>query len=167
MRNTVPKQALEQQDPIAPVILIVEDHPPTLKVVQELLSAAFPACRLLAAGSAEQALELCVQSSPHVVIMDIVLPGMDGIEATRRIKSLRPATSVVMHSGNDLDIYRQASAAAGASEFVTKNRTFNDMVPAISALLPPGTSRSARQDFPTDTPPGTGLTRPTWGLGKR
>lgn len=137
---------MKQQNSIAPAILIVEDHPPTLKVVQELLSAAFPACRLLAAGSAEQALELCAQTPPHVVIMDIVLPGMDGIEATRRIKSLLPDTCVVMHSSHDLDIYRQASAAAGASGFVTKNRTFDDLIPAVNALLPtvlprPGGSR--------------------------
>ena len=133
---------MKQQNSIAPAILIVEDHPPTLAVVQELLLAAFPACRLLAAGSAEQALELCARTPPHVVIMDIVLPGMDGIEATRRIKSLLPDIRVVMHSSHDLEIYRQASAAAGASGFVTKNRTFDDLVPAISALLPPGSPRS-------------------------
>ena len=133
---------MKQQNSIAPAILIVEDHPPTLGVVQELLSAAFPACRLLAAGSAEQALELCAQTPPHVVIMDIVLPGMDGIEATRRIKSLLPDTCVVMHSSHDLEMYRKASAAAGASGFVTKYRTFDDLVPAISALLPTGSPRS-------------------------
>lgn len=120
----------------APVILlIVDDYLPTLAGVQALAAAAFPDCLILTAENAERALELCASHAPHVVVMDIALPGIDGIEATRRIKSLLADTRVVMHSSHDQDVYREAAAAAGASAFVAKNRTFSDLVPAIADLL--------------------------------
>ena len=119
------------------VILVVEDHPPTLAAVQALVSAAFPECRVLGAERAESALELCAGYAPQVVIMDIALPGIDGIEATRRIKAFLLDTCVVVHSSHDMQVFREGAAAAGASAFVTKSRTFTDLVPAIAGLLPP------------------------------
>lgn len=118
-------------------IMVVEDHPPTLAAVQALVSVACPECRVLGAESAERALELCAEHAPQVVIMDIALPGIDGIEATRRIKAMLPDTRVVVHSSHDMQVYRDGAAAAGASAFVTKSRTFTDLVPAIARLLPP------------------------------
>jgi DNA-binding NarL/FixJ family response regulator len=127
---------MKQPSQVAATILIVEDHPTVLRAVRALLSIAFPACRILTAESAEQALELCASDVPCVVVMDVGLPGIDGIEATRRIKAQMPDTAVVMHSGNDMAMYRDAAAAAGASAFVPKHKTFSELVPAISGLLP-------------------------------
>ena len=107
-----------------------------LAAVRALLSAAFPACRILTAESAERALELCASDTPCVVVMDIVLPGIDGVEATRRIKARLPDIAVVMHSSHDMAMYRDAAAAAGASAFVSKHKTHSELVPAVSGLLP-------------------------------
>lgn len=129
-------------------IMVVEDHPATLAAITKVLQKALPACALLATGSAERALHLCASAAPHLVIMDIALPGISGIEATRRIKALWPDTHVVMHSGYDVRVYRDASAAAGASAFVLKGKVLSELLPVVCSLLPPAAATRNR-DFPT------------------
>lgn len=133
----------EPQTGTEPVtILVVEDHPGTRSAVMTLLGTAFPACRLLEADSAESALPLFEAQALELVVMDIALPGMNGIQATRRIKALRPETVVVMHSSSDMPIYREESMAVGASAFVGKGRTSRELVQVISSLLP-GVTKAA------------------------
>ncbi|MFL6565660.1 MAG: response regulator transcription factor [Burkholderiales bacterium] len=118
--------------------MVVEDHPPTLAALVELLEAAFPECAVLAAEGAERALDLCAAAAPDVVIMDIALSGMSGIEATLRIKALLPDTRVVMHSTYDMRVYREGAAAAGASAFVRKGKVAGELVPVVAELLAVG-----------------------------
>lgn len=119
----------------APGILLVEDHAGTRLAVMELLRSAFACCRLLAADSAEAALPLCAAEAPAIVVMDISLPGINGIDATRLIRQAHPGTQVIMHSSSDQPIYREESLAAGAAAFVGKGRSGGELVAAIDALL--------------------------------
>jgi DNA-binding NarL/FixJ family response regulator len=127
---------MEQQKGATGTILIVDDHAPTTTVLKDFLAAALPACKLLTTASAEEAIGLCCVEQPHVVIMDIALPGVNGIEATRRIKALAPAVHVVMHSNYDMKIFHDECAAAGACAFVPKHKVYSDLLPAITKLLP-------------------------------
>ena len=128
---------------IVATIMLVEDHPATRAAVMELVGIAFPRSPLIAAGSAEQALVLCASAAPDLIVMDIALPGMNGIDATRRIKALFPGTHVVVYSSYDKAVYRDESAAAGAGAgaFVNKSKVATELVPVIALLLASGPAR--------------------------
>ena len=116
-------------------ILIVDDHRPTVQLLLDMLAGAFPGQAMLSACSAEEALAMCHANAPRVVVMDIGLPGANGIDAAREIKALSSAVGVVMHSNYDLAIYRERCTAVGADAFVSKTRTHGELVPAIALLL--------------------------------
>ncbi|CAM3763510.1 response regulator transcription factor [Cohnella lubricantis] len=83
------------------------------------------------AANGREAVELCRQHEPHVVLMDIHMPEMDGIEATRQIKSLYPNTHVVMLTTfHDMDYVREA-LAAGAAGYLLKAMQPEDLAVSI------------------------------------
>jgi DNA-binding NarL/FixJ family response regulator len=118
-------------------ILIVEDHAATRDAMRLLLTGALGerTVEIRIAESGEAAVALVEAEAPDLVIMDIALPGMNGIDATRLIRKIAPFADVVMHSNSDMDIYREMSAAAGARVFVSKRHTGRELVPAIVQLI--------------------------------
>jgi DNA-binding NarL/FixJ family response regulator len=67
--------------------------------------------------------------------MDIRLPGMSGIEATRQIKAILPSVQIVMLTIHEDDSYRADAMAAGASAYVEKQAMHTKLIPALAALL--------------------------------
>jgi len=90
---------------------------------------------VIEATSGEQAITLIQIESPRLVLMDISLPGMSGIEATRQIKAALPSAQIVMLTIHEGDTYRADAIAAGASAYVPKRVMQTGLVPTLAALL--------------------------------
>ncbi|MET8688464.1 response regulator transcription factor [Streptomyces sp. NPDC004732] len=113
--------------------LVVEDQR-TLADALEIAIGAQPdiAC-VGAVGSVEQALPLVAAHSPDVVLMDIHLPGADGIEGTRRIRAGHPRTRVLLLTADTDPGQLVAATAAGAAGFLAKDGPFPAVLAAIRA----------------------------------
>ncbi len=84
-----------------------------------------------AVGRALQAIEMAAQLQPHVVLMDINLPDLDGLTATTRIRTILPRTAVIIMSVQDEEIYQRRALQAGASAFLTKPFSGDDLISTI------------------------------------
>jgi DNA-binding NarL/FixJ family response regulator len=116
-------------------ILIVEDHEGVRRSLREWLELSFPHYQLLEAASGEEAVKVAQASSPCLVIMDIGLPGINGIEATQGIKAALPDTHVVMLTIYDDEAHRADATAAGASAYVRKRKVQTELLPVVTRLL--------------------------------
>ena len=116
-------------------ILIVEDHDAVRRSLRDWLGVEFPQCRVIEAASGEEAIALIQVESPRLVVMDISLPGMSGIEATRQIKAALPSAQVVMLTIHENDTYRADATMAGASAYVPKRVMQTELIPTLAALL--------------------------------
>jgi DNA-binding NarL/FixJ family response regulator len=86
------------------------------------------------ASDGREAVQIAEQNSPDVVVMDIAMPNMNGIEATRRIVASRPATAVVILSMHQDESYVLRSLKAGARGYLLKDSLRSDVVEAIRSV---------------------------------
>ncbi len=115
-------------------VLITDDHAVVRAGLRMLLSAA-PDLEIIGeAGDGAESLRMARDLSPDVVLMDISMPDMNGIEATRRIKALCPGVAVLALTMHEDDQYFFEMLAAGASGYVPKRAAPNDLIAAIHAV---------------------------------
>jgi NarL family two-component system response regulator LiaR len=120
---------------MSPHILIVEDHKGVRQSLREWLELSFPRYQLLEATSGEEGVTVAQAMSPCLVILDIGLPGMNGIEAAQDIKAAVPTTRVVMLTMYDDEAHRADAAAAGVSAYVPKRKVQTELLPVLTRLL--------------------------------
>ena len=115
-------------------ILLVDDQPLLLQGFAMILSVEDDLEVVGRAGDGLEAVERVAELGPDVVLMDVQMPGVDGIEATRRIVAAHPETTVVVLTTFDRDDYLFAALEAGASGFLLKNADPDDLVDAVRAV---------------------------------
>jgi CheY-like chemotaxis protein len=103
-----------------PLILIVEDDPASLLLASTVLEAA--GFEVAGSASAESAREAISKRMPSLILMDIGLPGMDGLDFTRELKSKSSTASIpiVALTGLNMPLYERSAKAAGCEGFIVK-----------------------------------------------
>jgi len=149
-------------------ILLAEDHIIVREGTRELLQHQPDMDVVGEAGDGEEAVILAKQLKPDVIVMDIAMPKLNGIEATKQIKKFRPATAVLILTAYDTDQYIMALLEAGAAGYLLKSVRGNQLIDAIRAVyagesvLQPSTTRrvieqlkakaSAEEEIPSFLP---------------
>ncbi|MGW9029982.1 response regulator [Streptomyces sp. NPDC055722] len=112
-------------------VLVVDDQPLIRDALAALLATAGDVDVVGTASDGAGAVRQAGRCEPDVVLMDIRMPGMDGVEATRHLRSLPRPPAVVMLTTFDLDEYVLAAVRAGASGFLLKDGDADDLVAGI------------------------------------
>ena len=117
------------------ISILLADDQPMLRMGFRMVLDAQPDMRVVGeAGDGAAAVRLATRQHPDVVLMDVRMPGMDGIEATRRIAADASPSRVLILTTFDLDEYAYAGLRAGASGFLLKDVPPPDLLSAIRAV---------------------------------
>jgi len=119
-------------------VLIADDHQLFAEALQAILGGDERIEVVGRAGNGREAVELAGALKPDVVLMDVSMPLLGGVEATRTIRAASDATAVVMLTGSDSRADVDGSREAGAAAYVTKDRIASELVEAIVEVAAAG-----------------------------
>ncbi|MHB8508504.1 MAG: response regulator [Candidatus Dormibacteria bacterium] len=120
--------------PALPRVLLVDDHPLWRQTLRSILETSRRAEVVGEAGGGQEAIEMARDLSPDLVLMDIDLPQLSGIEATRQIVALRPTTRVLMLSSMSDDSAVLQAVRAGASGYLLKTAGAAEVLASIRRI---------------------------------
>jgi len=139
-------------------VLLVDDQELLRRGMRMVLDAEADLTVVGEAATGDEAIDLAARLNPDVILMDVRMPGLDGIEATRRIVRDTPASRVLILTTFDLDEYAFGGLRAGASGFLVKDAPRQTLLAAIraiaggDALVSPRVTRSMLDLFATKLP---------------
>lgn len=116
-------------------IMLVDDHDLVRTGIKRLLEDVSGIDTIGEATSGEEALNLICESDPDVVLMDINMPGIGGLEATRKLLQRKPELKIIVVTMHDDDLFPQRVLKAGAMGYVTKGAKIEEIVRAIHDVM--------------------------------
>lgn len=116
-------------------ILLAEDHKLLRDTLTPALQEHFPGCRVLEAADGREALHQVREHLPELILMDISMPGLNGLDAARQILDEFPASRIVFLSMHGDRRYVQAAFAAGARGFLSKDAPLEEVVGLLEEAL--------------------------------
>ncbi len=134
-------------------ILLVDDHA-VVRQGFKMILAAQPDMEIVGeAGNGREALDLAGQLQPDVIVMDVAMPELNGIEATRRVADLSPRSRVLALSMHKDSVYVREILRAGARGYLLKDSIAGDLLAAVRAVsrgegyISPGVSDAVLNDY--------------------
>lgn len=118
---------------MTPTILLVDDHEIVRKGIRQMLDGRWQICG--EATNGEEAVEKALQLKPDLILMDISMPRVNGIEATKRIRKLSLPVKILILSMHDSREIAQQAKEAGADECLSKTASMEELLKSITALL--------------------------------
>jgi DNA-binding NarL/FixJ family response regulator len=117
-------------------VVVVDDVPDFRETVRFLLLSLPDVVTVVGeAADGEEGLAVVLRERPDIVISDLVMPGLNGVELTRRIRQELPRTMIILMSSYPEDAYGLMASDSGADAFVNKRVIFEALVPAIRDLI--------------------------------
>ena len=115
-----------------PSVLIVDDEPQIVDFLQ--MGFAYEGFRVFAALTGPEAIQAAVTQKPDIIILDIMLPGADGLEVTRQIRRAHDTAIIMLTAKDEIDD-RVAGLDVGADDYVTKPFAFKELMARVRAVL--------------------------------
>ena len=115
--------------------LIVEDNVTFRRSLKELLCTRFPSMAVEEAGDGEEALQKIDAFVPDLIFMDIKLPGENGLQITRKVKTKYPEMIIIILTYYDSPEHREAAFQCGANYFLPKVTSIEEVVELVQSIL--------------------------------
>ncbi|PHS32646.1 MAG: DNA-binding response regulator [Methylophaga sp.] len=115
-------------------ILVVDDHPIVRAGCRQLIMQ-IPAVTVIEAETGEEGYRMFQEASPEMVLLDITLPGIGGLEVLRRIRANNENAKVLMFSMHEDPVFASRAMQAGARGYITKNNAADHLVEAVQDVL--------------------------------
>jgi two-component system response regulator DesR len=116
-------------------VLLVDDNPTFLRIVERYLKAEEEITVVGAAEGGDEALALVHRLKPDIVLTDLAMPKVSGMETILRMRAAWPKMGIIALTLLDTTGYRQAALTAGADDFVAKDALNTDLLPTIQRVV--------------------------------